>query len=124
MTSPCAIIPLFLHLPDLLLSSATFTNLAAKTLQTEKQSIVFQVTLNFFLSPSSFPDFSPPCATFPFSLPVFLSWPSLSHFLSSNYVCVVFKAGFLSALCFPIIFCPQFWVGFWAFFFFKLSGLL
>lgn len=53
--------------------------------------------------------------SFPFSLPILSSWPSLSpffFFFFSNYVCVVFKAGFLSALCFPITFCPQFWVHF------------
>lgn len=49
----CVIVPLLLHLTDLLLSPATLTKLAAfnrKILQTEKQSIVFQITLHFFLS--------------------------------------------------------------------------
>lgn len=134
-TSACVIAPLFLHLPNLLLSSETLTNLAAftsKILQTEKQSIVFQVTLNFF--PSLLHHFliSLPHALLLFS--IFLAcflFLATSFFLWFLKLCLCFLKQ-LYALCFSFSFMLSYYLSStilgWAlvlsFFFFKLPYLL
>lgn len=91
--STYAIVPFCLrHLPKSIPSFAMLINLAMftrKIPQTEKQDTVLQVTLNFFPSPTLFPN-SLPQALLLFS--IFLAhsliWPSPSPFLSLSYVCV------------------------------------